>query len=305
MNIHTKTALGYIKRSPFQAFAAVFVLSLTFFVATVVSVLSYSSHKSLKYFETRPQIIAFLKKDADSQAIGAMESKLVSDERIKDVKYVAKEDALEIYKKATEDNPLLAELVSPSIFPASLEFSVVDLKLAEDVIKEIQSEAVVESVGFTASMGNENSLGDVVSRLKTITQYIRIGGIVFVATLGLTSFLVLLVIISMRITTRKNEIEILGLIGANRRFIQNPILLEAVYYSVFGVLIGWILGLIMWLYITPSILSYFGEIPVLPRNPLEFFGLFGVILIAEIIAGLCIAFTGTFTALGRSFKKRK
>jgi len=305
MNIHTRTAVDAIKRSPFQAVSAIFVLALTFFVATTVTILVYASNKSLIFFETRPQIIAFLNNDANDVAVSALQNKLISDIRLKDVKYVAKEEALEIYKKATEDNPLLAELVSPSIFPASLEFSVTDLKLAEVVIDEVKKEAVVEQVGFTANIGGEKSLGDVVNRLKAVSYYVRVGGIVFVGALALTSFLVLLVIISMRMTSRKSEIEILSLIGATPSFVRSPIIIEAVIYSLVGVLTGWVTSFILWLYVSPSLLSYFGQIPVLPKDPITFFLLFAMILGIEIVVGITIAFTGSLVAVKRSLKKTR
>lgn len=305
MSIHAKTAIEAIKRSPFQAISAIFVLTLTFFVATTVAILVYASGKSLSYFETRPQIISFLKNDAKEDSVVALQTKLSQDVRIKDVKYVSQTSALEIYKKATEDNPLLAELVSPSIFPASLEFSVTDLKLAEGIINEVKNEEVVEQIGFTANIGGEKSVGDVVDKLKTISSYVRIGGILFVSALAVTSFLVLLVIISMRMTSRKSEIEILSLIGATPAFIRSPIVLEGIIYSVVGVITGWILSLILWLYISPNILSYFGQIPVLPRDPIQFFILFAAILGVEFVTGFVIALIGSLAAVKRSLKKAR
>lgn len=305
MSIHTKTALDAIKRSPFQAISAVFVLSLTFFVATTVAILVYASNKSLSYFETRPQIIAFLKSDAENDAVSAYQNKLLQDSRVKDIKLVTKEEALEIYKKSTEDNPLLAELVSPSIFPSSLEFSVKDINLAETVINEAKEEGVVEQVGFTANIGGEKSLGDVVSRLKTVSYYIRIGGIVFVSALAVTSFLVLLVIISMRLTTKKSEIEILSLIGATPAFVRRPIVIEGIIYAVVGVFVGWTLSLILWLYASPSLLSYFNEIPIIPKDPTTFFVLFLSILGSELVIGFVIALTGSLMAVKRSLKNAK
>lgn len=304
-NIHLKTAMGYIKRSPFQAVAALFVLTLTFFVATTMVIFVYASGKSLKYFETRPQIISFLKKDASTESISALQNKLALDGRVKDVRYVPKEEALEIYKRATEDNPLLAELVSPDIFPASLEFSVTDLSHAQSVIDEVKAESIVDQVGFTASLSSQKSLNSVVERLKTITRYIRIGGLTLVGVLGLTSFLVLLVIISMRMATRKSEVEILNLIGATSGFIKNPIILEAVMYSMWGVFIGWLLSFISWLYLAPSAVSYFGQIDVLPREPVQFFLLFLIILGAELLIGLVIAVTGSLIAVNRALNKRR
>lgn len=305
MSIHTKTAIDAIKRSPFQAISAIFVLALTFFVATMVAVLVYASDKALIYFETRPQIISFLKENTTNESVSSLQNKLDNDIRIKDLKYVTKEEALEIYKKATSDNPLLAELVSPSIFPASLEFSVTDLKLAETIISEVKNEAIVEQVGFTANIGGEKSLSDVVSRLKSASFYLRLGGIVFVSVLAATSFLVLLVIVSMRMTTRKGEVEILSLIGATPSFVRSPIILEALIYSLVGVLTGWMFAIIFWLYASPSIISYFGQIPVIPKDPLSFFILFAIILAVELFAGTVISLTGSLLAVGRSLKKAR
>src|SRR3972149_327183 len=145
MNIHVRTALNNIRRSPFQAMAAIFVLFVTFFVSSILAVFIYTA-----------------------------------DPRVKDLNFVTKEQALEIYKKATKDNPLLSELVSPSVFPSSLEFSVTDLSHAEPVISEVKSEIVVDEVGYTASLGGEESLTDVVSRLRQIAFYIRLTGGAFI-----------------------------------------------------------------------------------------------------------------------------
>src|SRR3990167_4771435 len=299
MNIHLKTALDYIRRTPFQALSAIFVLTITFFVATILSVLVYSSGKIIRHFETRPQVIAFLKDEATPETIVALQGRLGGDSRVKDVKYVSKEEALAIYKEATSDNPLLSELVSPSIFPASLEFSLVDLSFAEKVIEDMRGEAIVDQVGFTANIGSQTALGDVVSRLRTITLYLRVGGGVLVGVLLATSFLVLIVIIGMRMTTRRGEVEILDLIGATPGFIRTPIILEAVIYSLIGVLVGWLLAFLLVLYATPTIISYFGEIPVLPRDTLQLFMLFGIILGGEFLMGLILALSGSILAVSR------
>jgi len=303
-NIHTKTAVDSIVRSPFQAIAAVFVLGLTFFVGTLFSILVYSSNQVLGHFETRPQVIAFLKEDASVEDISKLQSKLLEDARIKEVQFVSKEEALSIYKEATSDNPLLAELVSPSIFPASLEFSLSELSFAEEVIGDIRGESLVEQVGFTANLGGESSLEDVVTRLKNITRYVRIGGGVLAGVLAGASFLVLIVIIGMRIATRKGEIEILDLIGATSGFIRSPIMLEAIIYSVVGVLVGWVLALILVLYSTPSVVAYFGEIPVLPKKTQDFLALFGIILAIEMVLGVILALLGSSLAVARARKKR-
>lgn len=304
MNIHLRTAIDSIRRSPFQALAAIFVLTLTFFVATHLSVLVYSSSRLLKYFETRPQVIAFLKDDAEAEAVSDLQNKLTSNPKVKEVRYVSKEEALEIYKQATADKPLLSELVSPSIFPASLEFSLNDLSSAQEIINEVKEEPVVDQVGFTASLGGEETLGDVVSRLRTLTWYLRVGGATFVGILALTSFMVLIVIIGMRMTMRRGEVEILSLIGATSSFIRSPIVIEALIYSVFSVLAGWFSAFLVWLYMAPNLISYFRELPVLPEGTLGIFYLFGGILLMEFGIGTILALIGSMIAVGRARRAR-
>lgn len=304
MKLHLKTSFENIRRAPFQAAAAVMVLAITFFVTTLTSMVVYSSDQLLKYFESRPQIIAFLTDDAEDLQIENLQDKYKVDERVNSMKFVSKEDALEIYKDATSENPLLGELVSPSIFPASIELSPRDLGFAQELIDEIKEETIVESVGFTASIGGESAVAEVIERLKTITNYIRIAGGVAVGVLATTSFLVLMIVIGMRIIMKKTEIETLSLIGATPGFIRAPLIFEAFHYAVMGVFVGWLMAAVLIMYASPTIFGYFGEIAVLPSNTTEFFSLLGVFLGVELLVGIFIALVSSYISVSRSLKIR-
>lgn len=305
MKEHIKTSFSHIRRAPFQALAAISVLANTFFVSTLMAVLIYGTHQVLNYFETRPQVIAFVKEDASEGEINDLKVRLEGDSRVMDVVYVTKDEALNIYKKATSDNPLLGELVSPSIFPASVEFTVVNLEYTEEIINEVKEISIVDSVSFTANIGGETSLGDVIRRLKDITYYIRIGGIVAVGMLALNSLLVLMVVIGMRVTIKRREIENLSLIGATGWFIRAPIVLEAINYAVFGTVFGWLMASVLLMYATPTIINFFGEIAVVPRDNLMFFALLGAILGVELIVSILIALIGSMVAVSRALRTAK
>lgn len=302
MGQHFKTAWRHIRRVPYQALAAVFIMAITFFVATILAMLTYASSRTLNYFETRPQIIAFLKDDATPDQISGLERDLSNDQRVKNIKYVSKEQALGIYKEATSDNPLLSEFVSPKIFPSSLEFSVTDLSFTEQVIKEVKDNSIIDEVVFTASLGKGKDVGQVIENLKTITKYIRIGGISIVSILLVSSLFILLLIIGMRVASRREEIEVFKLLGATKGFIRMPFIIEGVMYVVFGSFLGWISAAILILYSAPAILSYFGPIEVFPGETSEFLILLIRILGAEIALAFVLGLLGSFTALFRYLK---
>jgi cell division transport system permease protein len=125
-----------------------------------------------------------------------------------------------------------------------------------------------------------------------------------VGLLVLTSLVVLLVITSMRVVGRREEVEILNLIGATKQFIRSPIIIEAFIYTLFGVILGWAISFIMVLYLAPTVVAYFGEIPILPRDALGIFELFGIILLIEIFTGAVLALSGSTIAISRVKKAR-
>ena len=304
MNIHLKTAFRNIRRTPFQALSALFVLTVTFFVSSMLTVFIYTSNQVLKHYETRPQVIVFIKEGSTDEQIASMKLKLEADSRLKNVIHITKEQALDIYKKATKDNPLLSELVSPSVFPVSLEFSVTDLSYAEPVITELKSEEIVDEVGYTASLGGEESLTDVVSRLRKIAFYIRLTGGVLVGFLLGTSLILMIVIIGMKMSARKGEMEILDLIGATSSFIRAPVFIEAFVYTLLGVFVGWFMCLILVLYLAPSLIKYFQGVPILPGNTWELLGIFGIILLIEIVIGFLLSLAGSVLAVSRARKRK-
>ncbi|OGM31675.1 hypothetical protein A2803_04570 [Candidatus Woesebacteria bacterium RIFCSPHIGHO2_01_FULL_44_21] len=304
MKLHLKTSFDNIRRAPFQAMAAILVLAVTFFVSTLIAISVFSSHQLLNYFETRPQIIAFLTDDANQEQINELMGRLKSDPRVANLRLISKEEALAIYKEATSDNPLLGELVSPSIFPASIEFSPSDLDQAQEMIELMQDELIVDDIGFTANVGGSAAVGDVIERLRTITYYVRVAGAIAIGVLAVTSFLVLMVVIGMRISMKRDEIESLSLIGATPWFIRAPLVLEAIHYSVMGVVIGWLMASVIVMYASPGIFSYFGDIPILPKASSEFFLMLGAILAGELVIGVFIAIFGSLFSLSRTLKLR-
>jgi cell division transport system permease protein len=100
-----KTGFTYVRRAPYQAISVILVMAVTFFVSTMIGLLVYGSTKLLVYFETRPQIIAFLKTDATETQIGNLQEAYKGDSRVREMKLVSKEDAFVLYKNATSNNP--------------------------------------------------------------------------------------------------------------------------------------------------------------------------------------------------------
>jgi cell division transport system permease protein len=286
---HLRTAFSHLRRAPYQALAALMIMSLTFFVATIFALLTAGSLAALHYFETRPQVSAFLADDLKPAETENLKSKIQALENVREVKYISKEEALAIYREQNRNEPLLLEMVTANILPASLEISTTDLASLKAVAQALKNQKGVEEVVFQE---------EVINALSNLTAAIKKIGVGVLSFLGLVSLLIVLIIIGMKIALRREEIEILGLVGATRFYISWPFVLEGMIYGAGGALFGWIGGYLLLLYASPFLASFMAGVPIFPIPPIFMFGVLG----AEMLVGIFLGGLGSLAAVRRYLK---
>lgn len=284
-----RTTWNHIRRSPYQASAAVGIMFLTFFLASLTVLAAGGSQMLLRYFETRPQVTAFFKDEVKQDEIEALRQKLDQTGRVSSTKFVSKEEALAIYREQNKNDPLLLEMVTANILPASLEVSTTDISFLGEIAQMLRDEPAVEEVIFQE---------DVVSSLKNWTDTLREIGLVLIAFLVFISVLIVLIIVSMKVALRKEEVEILRLIGATNWYIRAPFIFEGIFYGLIGALLGWGAAFLLLLYATPFLLKFLAGIPILPVPIVFMLAILGI----ELLAGIFIGSFGSFLAVKRYLK---
>lgn len=281
-----KTLRQHIFRSPYQSMAAVLVVSLSLFLISVFFLLGAGSERILQYFESRPQLTAYLKDEAKPQEVELLKAKLEATGNTRKIDYISKESALETYRQLFKDKPLLLEMVTAKILPASLEISPNSLSSIKGMAEILKKESIVEDVDFEE---------DVVLTLSKFVTNLRKAGLVIAGFLLLISVLFVLVILGMKVSQRKEEIEILKLLGASSWYICLPLYLEGIVYGWVAAVVSWGLSYALILYNTPFLLNFFSGIPLLPVPTLFMVEiLFGLLCL-----GTIVGFLGSFFAVIR------
>lgn len=289
MKKHLKTAWVHIRRAPYQALAAILVMVLANFAATTFILATFVSQTALRWFETRPQVTAFFKDEVTASQVDLLRAKLVETGKVREMKYVSKEEALAIYREQNKDDPLLLEMVTANILPASLEVSTSNITYLGEAAEILRQEPGVEEVIFQE---------DIVKALHSWTTNIRLIGLGLALAFSFAALITILVIISMKVALRREEVEIMGLIGASKGFIRTPFLLEGIFYGAVGVFIAWLVSFLLLLYATPFLVKFLAGISILPVPFLFMLGL----LTGELLLGAVIGTLGSFLAVRRYLK---
>ncbi|MEK7502735.1 MAG: permease-like cell division protein FtsX [Patescibacteria group bacterium] len=281
-----KSSLRNIRRSPYQAFAAVLIMMLTFLTISFFTFLLSGSARVINFFESKPQVTAFFKNETKQNDINALESQVKNTGKVSSVRFVSKQEALKIYREQNKDDPLLLDLVTADILPASLEISTFKISDLSGISETLKGSPVVSEVIFQK---------DIVSTLVSWTAAVRKIGIGLIIVLSLVSTFIMITIIGIRISQRKEDIEIMRLIGASDWYIRWPFLFEGMFYAVIGAAIGWtITSLVLW-YSTPFLSSFLRGIPILPVSPIFLLE----VLLAELIFAIILGFLSSFLAVLR------
>lgn len=284
-----KKTLLLLRRSPYQAIAAALAMTLTFFVASIFLILIIGGQIILNYIEQRPQVIAFFKDDTTETQINEIINEVKATDLTQKVKYVSKEEALAIYRERNKDEPLLLESVSADFLPSSIDISI---KRAQDIPK------ITQIVKDRQEVEKVITPEDLVQQLVKWTKTIRLGGIIFVSTLTVISFLIIIMVIGMRIALRKEEISIMGLVGATKWYIARPFFIEGLLYGLVGSSIAVFLVYATLLFYSPNIQEFLGPIQIFPINPFFFIYLWA----AEALAAAFVGIAGATIALYRYLK---
>jgi len=233
--------LGYVLSAAWQGFwrnpvmsvastltVAVMLLLGAFFVMT-----DRGLQAAVGILESKVELIVYLEDDAKPTDVLELRSRIGADPAVDAVVYVSKDEALQRLKEIAARRPELAiETVSTNPLPNTLE---VKLRSAQETRR--LSGLLREEVG----RGVVYDLVDnptVVDKLLTITSVLSIGGLV---VLGMMLFVALFVIVNtirIAVHARRDEIEIMKLVGATDWFVRWPFIVEGMLVGAFGAFVA-------------------------------------------------------------------
>lgn len=291
-----------IRRTPYQAVASVFMIFMTLFVLAIFLLLAGGLSSLLSYFETKPQLTVFFKDEKTKASIDELIGRLQTTGKVASFQFISKDQALAIYREQNKNDPLLLEMVTADILPSSLEISATSPEYLLELSDMTKKEVGIDEVVFQK---------DVVDTLVSWTSTIRKIGVAFLIFLVSSTIFILLTSVGMKIALKKEEIDILRLVGATTWYIKRPFIYEGIAYGVAGAGTSWVIVSGLLLYLQPFITSFLKGIPTLSLLTIAginisiwppSFALFALLFLILTLAGVLIGFIGSTLAVSRYLK---
>lgn len=209
---------------------AVMLITLTIILFSVIANATFNN--TIKQITDRIDISVYLKDEVTDEEREELMRDLRAIGNVRSVEYVSKEQALEDYKKANENNLdlLLAISQTDNPLPASLRVKPVNPNRIDEIrtflergdIKALQSDE-------TSYSGDRK---EAIDKITAATRFLGQAGIVGVIIFTIVSMLIIFNTIRMAIFNRRDELQIMRLLGASTGFIRGPFIVETIIYGV-------------------------------------------------------------------------
>lgn len=221
-------------RNAWLSAAATIVMTITLSCVLLTFFASYTLNNTVASFTERIDVSIFFKNEAAKDDIDAISRILRNnvDLGVKEITYISKEEARASFEQQSEGDvkTLQAIAQAPDAFPASIRVKTLDTSKLQDVVEVTRQERYAEVVDRDSY--RDDARRTAVDRLGNIAKFLRNFGLVASIIFGAISILVILNTIRMTIFNRKDEIEIMQLIGASKWYIRGPFLVEATMYGI-------------------------------------------------------------------------
>ena len=298
----TRYGINSFTRNAWLSVAATAVMTVTlFFIFATVAAHGILS-STLNTLRDKVDISVYLKTDTPDSEATQIASGIKGLSTVKEVNYVSAEQARDNFISQNKDSAEIinATALATNEFPATLNVKVKDINNTKQLQDYVNHNATIQKDidpnRQPTFSGPQSQSINTIGRALTLAQRIGVVASVIFATI---SVLIIFNTIRMAIFNRREEIQMMKLIGAEKSFIRGPFLVEAIVYGFIAAILASILAYGI-LYLISKPLTNYG---VQVKPTLDFVTVYaGPVLLGMIIAGAIIGIVSSSLAT-RSYLK--
>jgi cell division transport system permease protein len=283
-------ALCNIRQNIFVNVVTIGTITLALLIVSLFLLVFVNLENAAENWSERVQVTAYFDRDLTAQEQGSLRSRIAAITGVARVNYVSREEALKRFKSRLRGQETLLEGVRPEILPTSFEIS---LKRASR--DTLAVETFVSALKRIPGIGEVQYGEEWVRRFNTFLNFMRLLGTLLGGFLVIAVVFIVSNTIKLTIYARRDELEVMALVGATRFFIKAPFLVEGIIQGGAGALLamGLLLGLYEgFLHNAGSFLTFNPVAAGLSFLPMEY--VYGILL-----AGVMLGFIGSLTSLKR------
>lgn len=224
-----RRALRNIRQSPVLCGAAIGTVAVSLTILAFFGILVLNIQKLTSQWSREVQVVAYLDQVPDSSVLDSWKKAITELPQVSRVEVVSRATALERFRKRLGADASLLAGVESDLLPASLEIS-----LQPEARNRAGVEAVVRQLRGKLGLNDLRYGQDWLDRFEAFLDLLRTGFIILGGFLLFATLFIVANTIKLTLYARKDELEVMALVGGTPWFIKVPFLLEGAIQGLAG-----------------------------------------------------------------------
>lgn len=277
------------------AATAVMTITLTIIVISFISNSALTS--TIKGVTDKIDISIYLSNSITPAQQEDLRQALASNPNVDSVRFTSKADAVAAFISEHPENAKALQIAGNDL-PASFQIKAKDPKELDSIIDIASRPEFKDALDPTAPPSYSGQNKDTINRIVRVSNFFKTAGLIASIVFVVISTLIIFNTIRMAIFTRRDEIEIMKLVGATKWFIRGPFLFEAALYGVVAAVIAATVSYTLLLGAGPKLSSYIDV-----SSTIDLFKNYPAAIIAgELVIGILIGMFSSLLAMSRYLK---
>lgn len=210
----------------FMSFACVLVIVACLLIMGVFSILAYVVDLNIDKLEQQNEILAFVDEDLDEASAREIGTRLEAISNVRSIEFITRQQAMDnfITQYDEKDAEMFSDL-TPSVFRDRYVIYLNDLALME------RTDAAIRDVNGIADTSAATEISRGIIALRNVVSIVSA---ILIVILLIVSIFIMQNTIKLATFSRREEIGIMKMVGANNSFIRWPFVVEGLILGLLG-----------------------------------------------------------------------
>jgi cell division transport system permease protein len=228
-----RKALGNIWTNPFLSLVTLSTIAISMLILGLFSLIYLNVQQSLHQIGGELQITAYLQETVSAEQAEVLRSKVADWPEVEGITYISKEQALARFRSQLREYAGILEGLKENPLPASLELTLMPQYGRSGSITELSTR-----LGRLPGVAEVQYGRKWMAKLRVFVEVMKLVGITVGGLLLIATIFVISNTIKLTFYSRREELEIMRLVGATDFFIKAPFLIEGLLHGLGGALLA-------------------------------------------------------------------
>jgi len=212
-----------------MSFITMGIIAVSIFIFGLFITGTANLMKVIKIAEDKIEMIAYINDDVSDKDIQILEKQISTIVGVQSIEFISKEKALEAFKKDLGNDSDLLNVFQINPLPASIK---ININMAYKTPKYLDE--IANKISLFEGINDIEYGADWVKELDKWIKILFLIDVIIGIIIALASIFIVFNTIRLTVYARKEQIDIMDLVGATENYIEIPYIIEGIIHGIIG-----------------------------------------------------------------------